>query len=43
MKRVRIQQNPETSDVTLVETCYHERCIEHRCPRYDRCCGEVNW
>jgi len=43
MKRVRIQQNPETSDVTLVETCRHDHCIEHQCPRYDRCCGEVAW
>ena len=41
MKTVRIQDNPETSDATHWETCRHDSCIEHQCPLYDRCCGEV--
>lgn len=41
MKTVRIHDNPETSNATHWETCRYDSCIEHQCPLYDRCCGEV--
>lgn len=40
-KRVRIQD--QQSDTTHVELCRYTECIERECPRYERCCGAVDW
>ena len=38
-KTVKIQD--PNADTIHWETCHKNPCIEHECPRYDRCCGEV--